>query len=145
LGARAEVAVASATALPLRDGSMQLLVLSDGLVSWGLSPAQREEAVREARRALAPGGHALFMDYLNPRRHHELIDPVRAAFNIERIDYLGDRLWFITDSAFRALKGTPVYRAFAGSVSWARAMRTVSNQFGPRGSKHFCVVAQKIV
>lgn len=143
VGARLEVAAASALALPFREGSMQLLVLSDGLVSWGLDEADRVKAAKEARRALKPGGRALFMDYLNPRRHGELIDPVAAAFEIERIEYLHDRLWYVSESMFRALSGTAPVRAITRSVGWARALRQASKVLGARGSKHLCVIARR--
>ncbi len=144
LGERVEVAAASATALPFADGAMQLLVMSDGLVSWGLDEAQRALAVAQAHRALAPGGHAIFMEYLNPRRHHELIDPIaKSPFSIERIALLHDRLWYVTDSVFRALKGTAVYRAFASNVAWAKGLRLLSRGLGRRGSKHLCVIARR--
>jgi SAM-dependent methyltransferase len=143
-GGRLEVAAASALELPFKPGSMQLLVLSDGLVSWGLSPEQRVAAVREAARALAPTGHALFMEYLNPRRHHELLDAVRdGGLTVQRVHYLGDRLWYVAESAFRALDGTAVFRAVGHSLSFARALQRVSSTLGPRGSKHLCAVATR--
>jgi SAM-dependent methyltransferase len=138
-----EVAAANATSLPFKPGSMDLLILADGLVSWGLDVEERKVAVAEAHRALKPGGHAFFMEYLNPRAHHELLDPVRERFTTERVAYLDDRLWFVAESMFRALKGTAVYNAFAQSEAWAKTLAGISHTFGPLGSKHLCVVARK--
>jgi SAM-dependent methyltransferase len=142
-GDRLEIAAASATALPFKPGSMDLLILADGIVSWGLDTEQRRVAVAEAHRALKPEGRALFMEYLNPRAHQELLDPVTERFTVERVSYLNDRLWFITESIFRAFKGTALYDAFARNEPWARFLAAVSKAFGPRGSKHLCVVARK--
>jgi SAM-dependent methyltransferase len=138
-----EIAAASATALPFKPQSMDLLILADGLVSWGLDSDERRVAVAEAHRALKPEGRAIFMEYLNPRAHAELLEPVSERFSIERVAYLDDRLWWIAESMFRALKGTAVYNAFAQSEGWARALAGVSRRFGPNGSKHLCVVARK--
>jgi len=143
LKGRLEVAAASALALPFYERSMQVLVLSDGLVSWGLDPQQRVAAVREAARALAPGGRAVFVEYLNPKRHHELTDAVRGGgLEIDRVHYLDDRLWYVTESMFRSLSGTRPYLAVARSRGWARALKGVSKLLGPKGSKHLCVVGR---
>jgi SAM-dependent methyltransferase len=143
LGSKVTVASASALALPFADGALQLAVLSDGLISWELDVADRARAVAEAHRALAPGGAAIFMEYLNPRRHHELLDAVATRFELSHVSYLGDRLWYVTESAFRVLRGTGLYAAFATSQGWARALKSVSGRLGPAGSKHLCVVVRK--
>jgi SAM-dependent methyltransferase len=137
------VAAASALALPFADGALQLAVLSDGLVSWELNEEERARAVAETHRALARGGTAVFMEYLNPRRHHELLDAVSTRFTVGEVSYLADRLWYVTESAFRVLRGTRLYRAFDRSEGWAQALRAVSARFGPKGSKHLCVVVTK--
>jgi SAM-dependent methyltransferase len=138
-----DVAAATAMSLPFKEGSMDLLILADGIVSWGLDVEERRVAVAEAHRALKPGGRAVFMEFLSPRAHAELLAPVTERFSVERVAYLDDRLWWIAESMFRALKGTPVYNAFAQSEGWAKALATVSHAFGPQGSKHLCVVARK--
>lgn len=143
LGAKAVLAAASATALPWPDASLDVVLMSDGLVSWKLDEAMKLAALGEAKRVLKPGGRALFMDYLTPRRHHELLDPVRAVFSVERVVYLGDRLWYVTESALRVLKGTAPYDFFAESLKWASAMKALSSLAGPAGSKHLCAVARK--
>lgn len=143
LGAKAVVAAASATALPFPDASLDVVLMSDGLVSWKLDEAGKRAALFEAKRVLKPGGRALFMDYLNPRRHDELISPVREVFDVERVVYLGDRLWYVTESALRVLKGSRPYHFFAESLPWASALKTVSSLAGPKGSKHLCAVARK--
>lgn len=142
LGPKLQVAAASSLALPFATQSMQLLVLSDGLISWGLDAVERGLAVKEAKRALRPGGTALFMEYLNPRRHHELLDAVREHFTVGegQVHYLSDRLWYVTESMFRVLRGTAVYGAFDRSRPFANALRGVSATLGRHGSKHLCVV-----
>lgn len=143
LGEKAVVAAASATALPFADASLDVVLMSDGLVSWKLDEAQKLAALAEAKRVLKPGGHALFMDYLNPRRHRELLEPVGAVFEVERVVYLGDRLWYVTESALRVLKGSRPYHFFAESLPWASAMKAMSSLAGPKGSKHLCAIARK--
>ncbi len=143
LGPAVTVAAASATALPLPDGSLDVVVMSDGLVSWGLGEAGRHTAVREAERVLKPGGHAVFMDYVTPKRHHELIESVKRVFAIERMIYTGDRLWYVTESMVRVLKGTGLYTYFSESLPWSSALKKVSGLLGPAGSKHLGAVVQK--
>ncbi len=142
-GSRLEVASASATALPFATGSMQLLVVADGLMSWGLSREQQRDVVCEVDRALAHDGHAMFMDFLNPRAHETFLAAISERFEIQRVAYLDDRLWWVAESAFRMLRGTSLYNAFAGSESWSRLLAKVSSLGGPRGSKHLCAVASK--
>lgn len=143
LGPKVTVAAASATALPLPDASLDVVVMSDGLVSWSLGDAGKLAAVREAERVLKPGGHAVFMDYVTPRRHRELVEPVKAVFGIERMIYTDDRLWYVTESMVRVLKGTALYTSFSESLRWSSALKKVSRLLGPAGSKHFGAVVRK--
>ena len=143
LGPKVTAAAASATALPLPDASLDVVVMSDGLVSWSLGEPGKLTAVREAERVLKPGGHAVFMDYVTPKRHHELIEPVKAVFGIERMLYTNDRLWYVTESMVRVLKGTALHTYFSESLAWSKALKKVSGLLGPAGSKHFGAVVQK--
>ncbi|MBK7858303.1 MAG: class I SAM-dependent methyltransferase [Archangiaceae bacterium] len=144
LGERVTVAAASALALPFADGSVDLAVLSDGLISWELGVAERAAAVAETHRALKSSGTAIFMEYLNPRRHHELLDAVATRFEVRDVIYLHDRLWYVAESASRVLKGTALYQALDRSLAFADALKSLGRRLGPRGSKHLCVVVRKV-
>jgi len=68
LGRPAHCVVASATALPFRAGTFDVVVLSDGLHSWQLPAEERRLALDQAHRVVRPGGHALLTEYLQPSR-----------------------------------------------------------------------------
>ena len=143
LGARAQIAAASALSLPLPDASFDVAVLSDGLVSWQLDAQQRHTAVLEAHRILRPGGHALFGDYLNPRRHADLLDSVQEVFGKGTVTYMHDRLWYIAESTFCSFRGRGFYQWFDASMGWAHGLAAISKLFGPSGSKHLSILVQK--
>ena len=135
---------ASVTALPFRDGSFDVVVLSDGLHSWQLPREERQLALAEAHQVLECGGHALLTEYLQPRVFPEFVGQVRASpFEVVSIEYLYDRLWYQIESWFKAVRRwSSVERVFA-SVSFARFLCAVGRVFGGRGSRHIAVAARR--
>ena len=143
-GARARFVLASVTALPFRDGSFDVVVLSDGLHSWQLPREERQLALAEAHHVLERGGHALLTEYLQPRVFPEFVAQVRASpFEVVSIEYLYDRLWYQIESWFKAVRHWSwVERVFA-SASFARFLCAVGRVFGGRGSRHIAMAARK--
>src|SRR5437773_6053361 len=64
VGRPAHCVVASATALPFREGTFDVVVLSDGLYSWQLPPAERRLALALAHRVVRPVGPLLLTEQL---------------------------------------------------------------------------------
>lgn len=142
--ARRSYAVANSTALPFRDGLFDAVILSDGLHSWGLTEELKQKALAEVHRTLRPGGQAFLLDYMNPRGFSEFVRTVeRGPMKVAAVEYLGDRLWYVLESAMRALLPLSPVRSCFSSLGVARALRAVSRTLGPRGSKHLCVRATK--
>ena len=142
--APAQFVVASATALPFREGSFAVVVLSDGLHSWQLPPEERRVALAQAHRVVERGGYAVLTEYLQPRAFAEFIGQVRASpFELVSIAYLYDRLWYQFESWFKAIRGWRWVRRLFGSIPVALVLRAIARLLGPRGSRHICVVARR--
>ena len=143
-GARARFVLASVTALPFRDGSFDVVVLSDGLHSWQLPREERQLALAEAHQVLERGGHALLTEYLPPRAFLEFVAQVRASpLEVVWIEYLYDRVWYQLESWFKAVRRWgSVQRVFA-SVPFARFLCAVGRLFGRRCSRHIAVAVRK--
>lgn len=141
--ARIDWCSASATRLPIARGSADLVLLLDGPISWRLGPGVFEQVLDEAGAALKPGGHLLVMDYLNPRRFEELRGPVRTRFEVVSDEPLPDRLWYVLESALRALRGLRPIRWLFSQRWLARALGAVSALLGDRGAKHLLLVCRK--
>jgi SAM-dependent methyltransferase/uncharacterized protein YbaR (Trm112 family) len=136
--------VASSTALPLADASMDAVIVSDGLHGWELSSTFQRRVLLECHRVLKPGGYAIFTDYLHPNQHHQLLALVeQSPLAIVAVEYLYDRLWYQMESLLRAFHGTTWVKALLKNMGIARTLKRVARLFGARGSKHICVVAQK--
>ena len=142
--APARFVVASATALPFREESFAVVVLSDGLHSWQLPPEERQVALAQAHRVVERGGYAVLTEYLQPRAFREFVGQVRASpFELVSIAYLYDRLWYQFESWFKAIRGWRWVRRLFGSIPVALTLRAVARLLGPRGSRHICVVARR--
>lgn len=134
---------ANATRLPVARGSVDLVLLLDGPVSWKLSEADLDRVLLEAQAVLAPGGHALVMDYLNPSRFAELTGPVARHFDIVERLPLPDRPFYVLESSLKALRWLGPVRSLFRSLVVARALEWVGRWFGERGSKHLLLVCRR--
>jgi ubiquinone/menaquinone biosynthesis C-methylase UbiE len=143
-GARARFVVASATALPFREGTFDVAVLSDGLHSWQLTPEERRLALSQAHRVARPGGYALITEYLHPRDFPGFVEQVRASpLDLVSIEYLYDRLWYQFESWFKAVRHRRWVWRLLGSVPLAVFLHSIARPLGPRASRHICVVARR--
>lgn len=129
----------SAISLPLKPGTLDVVVASDGLVSWDLSTSQRAASLREFHAVLRTGGHLLLTEYLRPQRFAGFVDEIAASpFEIVAVDYMYDRPWYKLEPWLR--KSRPIRR----SPVIAHALRMVGRLFGPNGSRHLIVLARKV-
>lgn len=134
----------SVTSLPIASEAFDLVVAADGIYSWNLEPADRASAVREIRRVLRPGGHAIFTEHTRPARFAEFIAEIeQSSLRIVRVDYLYDRPWYQFESWLRAVQGFSAARLVRRNVPVARALRAVGRVIGPRASRHICVLAER--
>ncbi|HEX9106493.1 MAG TPA: class I SAM-dependent methyltransferase, partial [Longimicrobiales bacterium] len=69
----------SALDLPFREAAFDVVVASDGLVSWHLNREQRATALGEIRRVLRPGGTALLTEYIRGHQFDEFVAEVVTA------------------------------------------------------------------
>jgi SAM-dependent methyltransferase len=136
--------VASGTALPLRAGTFDAVVVSDGVRSWFVTPESQIAAVAAVYTALKPGGRAVFLDYMNPKHFPAFVRLVRSSpWKTMTVEYLPDRLWYVLESTLKAFRRQRWMRRLFSSLAFARMTRQVSRLFGARGSKHALVVVVK--
>lgn len=133
---------ASALALPFATGGLDLVVASDGLLSWRLDAGERAQAVGELRRVLRPGGTAILTDHLRPRQFDEFVAVVAGGFRVERVEYLSDLAWYRMESWFKAVRGAPGVGRLLASRGVARGLARLTRPLGARASRHICVVAR---
>ncbi|MDX2008679.1 MAG: class I SAM-dependent methyltransferase [Myxococcaceae bacterium] len=142
--AAVEYVAASATELPLADGTVDLLLLLDGPMSWKLDEAQLGQLFAEALRVVKPGGRVLVMDYLSPSKFPRLREAVvRSPLRLVAEHPFPDRLSYVLESMVRALKGLGVVRWFFSSLPVGRALAALSRPFGHRGSKHVVLECER--
>lgn len=135
--------VASATRLPLADQSCDVVLLSDGLRSWRLSPDQVRQCLAETKRVLRPGGIAVIQDYMHPRHFDRFIASVRESeLRLVEAHYLGDRLFYKLRGWAQKLHLGSALAGFFASETIAHGLRGLSRLVGRRGSKHICLIAQ---
>jgi len=137
-------AAASALALPIASGGMDFVVAADGIYSWNLESRDRNRCLGEIHRILAASGRVLFTEHTRAFRFAEFVAEIeRHDFEIERVDYLYDRPWYQVESWFKMLQGTSWVRSARRSDAIARFLQRVGRVFGPRASRHVCVLARK--
>lgn len=135
---------ASALELPMRDGAFDLVVASDGLVSWHLNADQRVAAVREIARVLAAGGHALLTEYLRPAQWPQFLDElVAGGLEVRTVEGIHDRPFYWFESWIRAVRHWPPARALRRSRALARVLMAGGRLLGSRGCRHLLVVARR--
>jgi ubiquinone/menaquinone biosynthesis C-methylase UbiE len=140
----AEFVVASATRLPLASSSCDLLLLSDGLRSWRLSPEQVRQCLAETSRSLRPGGVAIIQDYMHPRHFDRFIATVAdSPLEIVEVRYLNDRLFYKLEGWARKLRVRPLLDGFFASEAVAQFLAGCSSLVGRRGTKHICIFARR--
>jgi SAM-dependent methyltransferase len=137
--------VASATALPFRRESFDLLICLDGLYGMDMTEELQGMVLRECYAALRPGGTMIFTDYLRPERFDDMLRQIAdSPFSIIRVHYLYDRLWYQLESWLRMIEHWRWVKVLLRNQSFAQTLSVVSRLFGKYGSKHICVVAKKL-
>jgi ubiquinone/menaquinone biosynthesis C-methylase UbiE len=136
--------VASALALPIASAGMDFVVAADGIYSWNLESDDRHRCLEEIHRILAASGRVLFTEHTRAFRFPEFVAEIEQHdFAIERVDYLYDRPWYQVESWFKVLQGTSWVRTARRSDAIARFLQRVGRVFGPRASRHVCVLASR--
>jgi SAM-dependent methyltransferase len=137
-------ATGSALALPIASGRMDFVVAADGIYSWNLERDDRSRCLEEIYRILATSGRVLFTEHTRAFRFPEFVAEIEQhGFAVERIEYLYDRPWYQVESWFKMLQGTSWVRSARRSDAIARFLQRVGRAFGPRASRHVCVLATK--
>lgn len=144
-GARLRFVVGSGTAMPFRAGRFDLVNICDGLHSWNLGPEERAAALAESCRVARPGGgYVLLTEYLRPERFAGFEREVRASpLEVAEVAYLYNRPWYQFRTWFKAVRHRAWVRSVLGSVTLARLLRALARPFGPRASRHICIVARR--
>lgn len=141
-GAPVSFSAGSATSLPIASDSFDLVVASDGLYSWEIDAAERQQALREIHRILRRGGHALLTEHTRPERFSVFVDEVRASpLRVESVSYLYDRPWYQFESWLKAVQHWGAAKALKRNLALARALCGIGRMLGQRGARHVCVIA----
>jgi len=142
--AAARFASGTVTALPYASGSFDFVVASDGPFSWNLDAADRQSALAELRRVVAPEGHVLITEHTRRRRFAELVDLVgRASLRVVNVEYLYDRPWYQFESWLKAIQHWRVAQSLRGSAPVARSLLRFGRLVGPSASRHVCILAAR--
>lgn len=134
----------SAVTLPLASSTYDFLTACDGLYSWELGDDERHRAVKELRRVLRVGGHALLTEHTRPARFEDFIGEItRGGLRLVSVEYLYDRPWYQFESWFRSVRGVGAVKRMLRSETVARALQRVGRALGPSASRHICVIATR--
>ncbi|MBC7397709.1 MAG: class I SAM-dependent methyltransferase [Bdellovibrionales bacterium] len=139
-----KVIAGSATELPFADATFKILLLSDGLVGWELSPELQLDVLKEVHRVLEPGGFAILTDYLNPRdfekhKNHVLKGPLKFI----KTEFLGDRIGFQLANNLKPFSDIWPISSILGSFAFNKFLSRISIPLGPSMSKHMSIILQK--
>lgn len=136
--------VASATALPFQPESVDVIICMDGLYGMDMTEELQKLVLGECYKVLRSGGTIIFTDYMRPERFRELEERVRQSpFQVLRVHYLYDRLWYQVESWFHLLEDRQWVKALLRSTLSAQLLKIFSRCFGKYGSRHICIVAKK--
>lgn len=134
----------SATALPYGDCVFDVVVASDGLYSWEITPQDRQRALGEFYRLLRPGGAVLLTEHMRQRRFAEFVAEIRQSpLKIVEISYLYDRPWYQFESWFKAIQHWRLAKAVRRNVPLARFLLRLGRLVGTRAARHICVWAAR--
>lgn len=134
----------SAVTLPLASSAYDFLTACDGLYSWELNDDERHRAVKEIRRVLRVGGHALLTEHTRPARFEEFMGEItRGGLRVVSVEYLYDRPWYQFESWFRSIRGLGPIKTMLRSEAVARALQQFGRLLGPNASRHICVIATR--
>lgn len=129
---------------PFLPGRFDLILLCDGLTSWGLSNRTIQIVLGHVNDLLSADGIVILTDYMRPERFDSFIDHIQQSpLNIHSIHYLNDRLCYQLESLLQAFHRTSFVKFVIGNKLLARALISFGRVFGKYGSKHLCVVAGK--
>ena len=136
--------VGSAVDTPFRRSSFDLVLMCDGLHSWGLTHGEQMRSLDQAHRVLVPGGYAVLTDYLRHIDFQSLIDRIEASpLEVVSVRHLPNRLWYSFERSLWRFRERRSVRALLASRSIARGLFAVSSLAGRRGAKHLCVIVRK--
>jgi SAM-dependent methyltransferase len=138
------VLTGSATKMPFADETFQVVLFSDGLIGWELSPENQKLALHEAYRILKNGGVLVTTDYMNSRHFESHLTTLKGSpFRLAQVHYLNDRLWFQMNTNLRHFKKFSFVKSVLKNISVAELLAKISSLMGPKGSKHLAVVLKK--
>lgn len=135
---------AGAENIPLKDKTMDAVILCDGLNGMDLTGVHRDNAVKESLRVLNENGFTIFTDYLKPKQFEDYINYLKKSdYKIKEIYYLNDRLWYKLKYGLNAFKNNSLFKKFLSSITVGKILAKASSLFGKRGSSHICIVASR--
>ena len=136
----------SATALPYGDCVFDVVVASDGLYSWEITPQDRQRALGEFCRLLRPGGAVLLTEHMRQRRFAEFLAEIHdSPLKIVDVCYLYDRPWYQFESWLKAIQHWALVKAVRRNLPLARFLLRLGRLIGPSASRHICAWAARVI
>ncbi|MFM9101617.1 MAG: class I SAM-dependent methyltransferase [Cyanobium sp.] len=138
-------AAASIMAMPLADGSNDLIVIADGFWSWGFDIKTCRAILSSAAAILDKGGKVLFMDYLNPCDQAAFLSLASSPeLQLTEIHPLYDRPWYAMELLLQPFRKWRWSRRILENLALARILSVLGRFFGRFGTAHIVVVAEKV-
>ncbi|MCU0392885.1 MAG: class I SAM-dependent methyltransferase [Thermoflexibacter sp.] len=137
--------VGSCLNLPFREGAFDVVVASDGIWGWFENDAEMsKKAVSEIYKVLKNNGIVVHTDYLHPNNFPKFVElTLSSPFQLIKEEFLYDRLWYRTESLFKALKSQSWVKNLLSNVGFAKGLKQIAKLLGAKYSKHISIIAKK--
>lgn len=138
-------AAASVAAIPLPSASVDLMVISDGLFTWGFDSASCKRILHNAAATLDKGGKILLMDYLKPSDHAAFLRLANGHpdLKLREIIRLHDRPWYGMELWLTPFRHTRWCRRLLSNRKLAKLLSFFGRILGPFGTAHIAIVLDK--
>lgn len=137
--------IGSVLDLPIDGRAFDVVLASDGPMSWYLSAPERARAYEQIHRALTPDGHAIITEYMHPRRFKAFVEEIAASpLRVASVNYLYDRPWYQMERSLQPIADNGFVRKAIASTHVARGISAFSSVFGKRAARHVIVVGRPL-
>ncbi len=127
------------------ENYFDLILLCDGIEEWFEGDAEKMAALKKVNTLLMPGGYAILSDYQKPRHFDSFVKSISdSPLKVFKWLLLNDRFCYQFNSWFKKGENFKVVQWFYANRTIAKVLMRISSLFGKNGSKHICIVAQKV-
>lgn len=128
------------------DNHFDLILLCDGIEEWFSDEKEKMAALRKTNQLLKPGGYAILSDYQKPQHFASFVNFItHSPLKVVKSFPLNDRLCYQFNSWFKMGEKLKIAKQLFANKTIAKGLMGISSLLGKNGSKHFCVVVQKML